>query len=405
MLEQKIWLPILIAMFVEVSAVLSEPQPLSESTASPAVVSEKPPGVINPTSTSTNPLFAEGVPEHLQCPPELVGFRPDPDDGLEDLDEKTDRKLETFLERLMEEIPEKWNPHRPLPEIWTQMIERHKRLELATQGTIDMAVQYALDFPEILLLMEEDTPRAMYMMAVETGEKDPDWNVAVLHDGRVFRMKANYTYHVRFTEVIDVETERKTLKSYVFGPPDPSAPINGEHFIDLDVMADDHIADMEGWNYNINPYTTNVPRRKIPPNFVNPTSTSKNPLFADGVPDHLQCPPELVGIYDVGTFYDTGFELEPEIFQRIDQARLEILEKWNPNRPLTEVWPLFIAAEKRYKSNAVAYLAGEGLGQERFDWLVQLTLDYPEIFVLFEEDSERAWNMRMIEIGEQIPNR
>lgn len=31
--------------------------------------------------------------------------------------------------------------------------------------------------------------------------------------------------------------------------------------------------------------------------FVNPTSTSSNPLFADGVPEHLQCPPELIGDY------------------------------------------------------------------------------------------------------------
>jgi len=111
----------------------------------------------------------------------------------------------------------------------------------------------------------------------------------------------------------------------------------------------------------------------------------------------------LVGIYDKVVLY-RPLELDPETIQRIHQVRLEILEKWNPNRPLTEVWGMFIEAEKWYKSNAVPFLAGKGFGQERFDWLFQLTLDFPEIFVLFEEDLERAWGMRMVEIGELPPD-
>ena len=380
--------------------VSEQPQTLAEPTERDAVVSETQPTAyfVNPTSKSSNPLFADGVPEHLQCPPEWVGVRVDDDSVTEE--------LVSIVETIWEEIKEKWNPNRPLPEIWDSAIERQKHLrEKKPEGSsVDFLIQLMLDFPEMAALFEEDSPRAMYMVAVGTGEKDPDWNVAVLHDGRVFRMKANYKYQVRFTEVMDVETGREAVKSYDLGPPDPSAPIHGQRIINLDETTDAEIASQGGWNYNINPYTTNVPRRKISPDFVNPTSTSMNPLFADGVPEHLQCPPELVGIYDVGTFYDTGLELEPEIFQRIDQARLEILEKWNPNRPLTEVWPLFIAAEKRYKSNAIAYLAREGLGQERFDWQCQLTLDFPEISVLFKEDSERAWRMRRVEIGELSPD-
>ncbi|MCY3553490.1 MAG: hypothetical protein OXH39_23785 [Candidatus Poribacteria bacterium] len=376
--------------------VSEQPQILAEPTERDAVVSETQPTAdfVNPTSKSSNPLFADGVPEHLQCPPEWVGVRVD--------DESVTEELVSIVETMWEEIKEKWNPNRPLPEIWDVAIERQQHLK--SEGvSIDVLIQLILDFPEILVLFEEDSPRAMHMVAVETGEKDPDWNVAVLHDGRVFRMKANYKYHVRFTEVMDVETGREAVKSYDLGPPDPSAPIHGQRIINIDEMTDVEIASQGGWNYNINPYTTNVPRRKIPPDFVNPTRASTNPLFADGVPEHLQCPPEIVGIYDI-RIENRPFEVDPETFERIHQARREILEKWNPNRPLTEVWPLFIAAEKWYKSNAVPYLAGEGLGQERFDWLVQLTLDFPEIFALFEEDSERAWNMRMIEIGERTPD-
>lgn len=113
----------------------------------------------------------------------------------------------------------------------------------------------------MVALLAQDAPRAMYLMDVETGEKAPDWNVVVLHDGQIFRMKANYQYHVRFTEVMDVETGRQAVKSYAFGPPDPSAPIMGHYFIDLGVMPAAYIVRLEGWNYNINPYTARIYKR------------------------------------------------------------------------------------------------------------------------------------------------
>ena len=409
MLSKKVWRPILIVVLAAMVYSLLHGRKTAVFAQCPpsAPEAQTPSDFVNPTCTSSNPLFVDGVPEHLQCPPEFVGFRPDPDDGLGGLDEKTYRKLETFLDRLMEEIPEKWNPNRPIPEIWTQIIERRKRFVSLTEATIDTVVQYVLDFPEILLLIAEDS-RAVYMVAVETGEKDADWNVAVLPDGRIFRMKANYKYSVRFTEVMDVETGREAVKSYDLGPPDPSAPMHGQRIINLDEMTDAEIASLGGWNYNINPYTTNVPRRKIPLDFVNPTRTSTNPLFADGVPEHLQCPPELVGIYDITIDRKLHPESVESILQgreSIHQAYIEILEKWNPNRPLTVVWPLFIEAEKTYKSNAVAYLVREdSLGQGRFDWQCQLMLDFPEIFVLFKEDSDRAWKLRSVEIGEVTPD-
>ncbi|MCY3549178.1 MAG: hypothetical protein OXH39_01870 [Candidatus Poribacteria bacterium] len=37
--------------------------------------------------------------------------------------------------------------------------------------------------------------------------------------------------------------------------------------------------------------TSILPKPQLLADFVNPTSKSSNPLFADGVPEHLQCPP------------------------------------------------------------------------------------------------------------------
>ncbi|WP_238314872.1 hypothetical protein, partial [Methylobacterium crusticola] len=72
--------------------------------------------------------------------------------------------------------------------------------------------------------------------------------------------------------------------------------------------------------------------------FVNRSSKSSNPLCADGVPEHLQCPPGLVGDYFK--------EIEPDTIERLQQIGVEILEQWNPNRPLPDVWTAFIEAEK-----------------------------------------------------------
>ena len=130
--------------------------------------------------------------------------------------------------------------------------------------------------------------------------------------------------------------------------------------------------------------------------FINPTSTSSNPLFADGVPEHLQCPPDLIGVYSV--------ELEPGIRERMYQLTGEILEQWNPNRPLTEVYPAFIEVERWYHDNADPEQAGISMAANRMDWQLQLILDFPEIGVLAQEDLDRAFNMRRVELGDWSPD-
>ena len=227
----------------------------------PIETAEEPPAVetpieteidfVNPTSTSSNPLFAEGVPKHLQCPQEWVGVHVDV------LFDESDEPLDPILETILEEVAEKWNPNRPLPEVWDLGVERNKQIKDEKENvTVDMLVQLMLDVPEWFLLFEADRPRAFFMLQVALGERDPDWNVAVLHDGQIFRMKANYRYEVSFTELVDVETGREAVKSYDLGPPNPFMPVDGHRIITLDKMSDREVAELSGWNYNINPYTT-----------------------------------------------------------------------------------------------------------------------------------------------------
>lgn len=132
---------------------------------------------------------------------------------------------------------------------------------------------------------------------------------------------------------------------------------------------------------------------------VKTVQTSSNPMFADGVPEHLHCPEEWIGKYSrefKGDRHDLG---------RITQPRIdEILSKYNPHRPLTEVWPLFIAAEKSYYANADPERSSPGQGGGRFDLQYQNLLDFPEVFVLSNVDTERYVTMRQVAIGRWDPD-
>ncbi len=124
---------------------------------------------------------------------------------------------------------------------------------------------------------------------------------------------------------------------------------------------------------------------------VNPTSTSSNPLFKDGVPKHLQCPPEFIGVY--------LNEDKANILPKILPIYEEIKEKWNPDRPLAEVWDPMIEADKWYRENADPEKAELFGAAGRLDWLVQQWLDFPEITILLDEDAPRASDMLRVDIG------
>ena len=124
---------------------------------------------------------------------------------------------------------------------------------------------------------------------------------------------------------------------------------------------------------------------------VHPTSVSSNSLFKDGVPEHLQCPKEFVGVY--------LNEDKEKILPKILPIYHEMMEKWNPNRPIANLWDSMIEAEKWYRENADPEKAELFGAAGRLDWLVQQWLDFPEITILFAEDVPRASDMLRVDIG------
>lgn len=213
---------------------------------------------VKPTITSSNPLFADGVPEHLQCPPELVGVY---------LNEDKENILPKILP-IYEEIMEKWSPDRPLADVWDPMVEAEKwyrenadsdKAELfGAAGRLDWLVQQWLDFPELMILFREDAPRAGHMLRVEIGLFSPDWNAFEIPygSGRIFRQAHDKKYvftSSRRTETADGFEEHGW--THTTGPSngDPNAEVVE---INLDEATDEDLERLGGWNYNINPYTT-----------------------------------------------------------------------------------------------------------------------------------------------------
>lgn len=142
--------------------------------------------------------------------------------------------------------------------------------------------------------------------------------------------------------------------------------------------------------------TSILPKPQLPADFVNPTSKSSNPLFADGVPEHLQCPPEFIGVYSLEDLEGLRLKLEPILE--------EIKEKWNPNRPIVDLWEQAIAFEIWCRDNADPEKAEILAAQGRVDWLIQMWLDFPEMTVLSEEDPERFSYMCRVAMGDWDPD-
>ena len=134
--------------------------------------------------------------------------------------------------------------------------------------------------------------------------------------------------------------------------------------------------------------------------------TSSNPYFKDGVPEHLKCPEKWIGVYAWASGEYS------EVDQKMRQIYREVMEQYNPNRPIHEVWPRFIEAELFYQANADIppwhlnpEISPDGAAPERaeavdrIDWLVQNALDYPEVVKLSIEDSMNWFNAWRMELG------
>ncbi len=140
----------------------------------------------------------------------------------------------------------------------------------------------------------------------------------------------------------------------------------------------------------------NVEERDTPTRPTTGNAISSNPLFADGVPEHLQCPAKWVGAYQS--------EVPEEALILAVDIAAEVIDKYNPNRPLPDIWPRYIEAELDYLTNAEPEKRNYASGANRLDWAIQLILDFPEIMILSLEDGARLADMCMIDMGIREPD-
>ena len=213
--------------------------------------------------TSSNPFFANGVPEHLKCPEKWIGTYKW---AISDWAAAVEK-----INQVADEVIAQYNPKRPIHEVWPRFIEDElfyqanadippldperyppgsfAEFAAAPERTeavdrIDWFFQYALDYPEVMELM--DTGGSTYNNAwrMELGFDKPDWNVVELLDGRKFRERSGYRYKFTYTD----GDQTFTSTSQHSAPPDaPLVEINLNETSDEDLEA-------LGIDYSIIPY-------------------------------------------------------------------------------------------------------------------------------------------------------
>ena len=128
--------------------------------------------------------------------------------------------------------------------------------------------------------------------------------------------------------------------------------------------------------------------------------------FPDGtpVPEHLLCPEKWIGVYQSEVSKSEYSEVEAHV----KQVAQEIVDNYNSNRPLSEVWPLFIEAEANLLSQSEAVLSERKsrIAGMRIDWAYEQLYRFPEIQVVRLEDNppSRLIHMYMVELGELDPD-
>ncbi len=229
--------------------------------------------------TSSNPLLADGVPEHLKCPPKWIGVQGD------DLSEVEKEEVRTIFR----EIIEKYNPKRPLADIWSAFIEAEKFyyannvISTHTKGSdglipidytpigpaterVDWMLQHALDYPEIVELSFKKDYLFDDVRLVEIGREHPDWNKITLPDRRTFREKSGYYYEFTYYEGKGhpdpndphIHGYNGTLRTIRTGHSGKDATLVKIHLNDT---SDEELEALSGWDFNINPYTQEAIRK------------------------------------------------------------------------------------------------------------------------------------------------
>lgn len=228
--------------------------------------------------TSTNPLFADGVPKHLHCPHRLIGKYV----------KEISREDVFMIQAIAEEVITNYNPKRNFKKILNrhliEQLDYHNNSDIEKRGyrgrddfplganRIDWVVQSILDYPEYVFLQK---------------------------------------FHIWI--LVNREQRLKEGKTY---------------------------------------------------------QTSINPLFADGVPKHLQCPPELIGKYFK--------EVSEADLLKIKAIAQEVWENYNPKRSLATINGEIHEATMYYIANADPNKREPHTGENRIDWVIQSLLDFPE---------------------------
>ena len=128
--------------------------------------------------------------------------------------------------------------------------------------------------------------------------------------------------------------------------------------------------------------------------------------FSDGtpVPEHILCPEKWIGVYLTDLSESELFE----VMDHTDAVASEIIQNYNPNRPLADIWPRYIEAEKDLlsQSNAVLSDLQSPLAARQIDWGYEQAYRFPEIQALRldQDTSGRMQYMYLVDMGQLDPD-
>ena len=140
------------------------------------------------------------------------------------------------------------------------------------------------------------------------------------------------------------------------------------------------------WHDNVHAVTSKVVEQ-LPINKV-VEQLSINPFLMKDLPEHLKMPPEWDNFHYMEAYKDG--EAKEKFEKRLKTIIEDVIENYNPKRPIEDVWPAFIEAERGYNAESpYSHLnpGVPGLGGYRGDWLYKQVWDFPEVFeiILYEE--------------------
>ena len=224
---------------------------------------EIPPAVSWSPVAWSNPLMPDEIPAPLKMPPEWVNW--DYMALVEDVDPVAYAALEERLRTLRDTVIETYNPKRPIEALWPAFIDTEKQYQdnsdhakkypvsIVSGFRADWYYQGIWNFPEIheMIRSQGGLSGQWYdVFRVEMGDLDPDWNLFHLHDGRSFRIRddKNYQFYTDYNERLG---DYSSTYSFSLANPNTAETIH----VYPDTLSDAELKALQGWDYNINPYT------------------------------------------------------------------------------------------------------------------------------------------------------